>query len=715
MNHTLFSPLGTVSARAEFQRWAPEAQEAHDAQTIGALVALAQGFDISEEIFFLAWELLRVQRGLAGQHQRAALVLVLAVVIHMQRGSTCLPLGPQGPLPALLSSLIDVEDPQATHTPEDVAAQVDLWMGQIQRLIQANALDDIVGEPGSYKPLILDGQTLFPQRLRHYEARLIEALSARWLQQQPSIQTDGVDAALTDIMSSPPMGNQGAPITLTAEQQYAVLSSVHQAWTWITGGPGTGKTSIVVSILRLAARLGVEPTQVALAAPTGKAAHRMTQSIGGQLSALDGPSEADRALMEQLPKAQTLHRLLGYIHQAARYQHHEHNPLDATLVIVDEASMIDLFLMEHLLRAVRPNAHVIFLGDADQLPSVDSGAVFRDMIARTVDTHTPWAKWVDPPLDVTRSDDPMGAFTVRLTESFRMSDKNPDGRRILQAAGHVRRGESRALLSGGLTRLDALDAIEHRGMELFTTQIDPDDTATLRAQLGALCERWYVDHIRPPQGFKAIADDVLRSFDGQGFESEQERARVRALFAHMQRTKLLCLTRVFFTGSVFLNELLLDMMRAEMGTARASFVAGQPVMMLRNDYDKGIFNGDQAIILPVQVVDGVELMAVFDHEDGPHAFTLDAVRKHLATSFAMTVHKSQGSEFEHVALVLPVEPMPLLTRELLYTGMTRASKSVLLWGAQEALEHAVDTPERRDGAVRASFEAMARATPLDQK
>lgn len=710
MNHPLFSPLGTVSAREEFQQWAPDSKERDDTQAIGALVGLAKGFDISEEIFFLAWELLRVQRGLAGQHQRAALVLVLAVVIHMQRGSTCLPLGPQGPLPRLLASLIDVEDPNATHTQEDVQAQVQTWMDQINRLIQANALDDIVGEPGMYKPLILEHNALFPQRLRHYESRLIDSLSSRWLLQQPSIQTDGVDRALTTLIENPPMGGQGEPITLTSEQQYAVLASVHQAWTWITGGPGTGKTSIVVSILRLAARLGVEPKHVALAAPTGKAAHRMTQSIQQQLAALYSPSEEDQALIAHLPKAQTLHRMLGYIHQAARYQHHEHNLLDAKIVIVDEASMIDLFLMEHLLRAIAPNTHLILLGDADQLPSVDSGSVFRDMIAGELNTHTPWAQWVDPPLEPTHSDDPMGTFTVRLTQSFRMSDAHTHGRHILKAAGHVREGEAQCLLDEGLHRLDALEALKHQGAQLITTQVDADDTALLRTQLSALCERWYIDHIRPPQGFKAVANYVLRSFNGQGFDSPEERAHVTTLFEHMQRTKLLCLTRVFFTGSVFLNELLLDMMRAEVGFAGAHFVAGQPVMMLRNDYDKGIFNGDQAIILPVYVTDGVELMAIFDHEDGPQAFTLDAVRKHLATSFAMTVHKSQGSEFKHVALILPVEPMPLLTRELLYTGMTRASQSVLIWGSQDALTHAVETPERRDGVVRQSFEDMARGT-----
>lgn len=704
MTQETFSPFGTVSSRREFRQHASLARRQRieaSADELQALVSLAQGFDIGEDVFFLAWELLSLQGDLQGGAQRAALLFALAVVIHMQRGSTCLPLAANGPLPELLHALIPQDYAQ------DQQWQADAIYDQIMALIHAGSLGALIGTVEQYKPLILEGESIFPQRLLFYENRLVETLCTRWFGQKPSIDTKGVDRAMADLILTPAMGQHG-PIALTSEQQYAILTSVHQPWTWITGGPGTGKTSIIVSILRLAVRLGVN--RIALAAPTGKAANRMAESIDGQLRNLRQPDAVDRQLLDDFPTPQTIHRLLGYVHQSGRYQHHEHNPIDAKLVIIDEASMIDLFLMEHLLRAIDHKTHIVFLGDADQLPSVDAGAVFRDLVAKYPQTQTPWARWVDPPMapPAQPTSEAMAPYTVRLSKSYRMREDNVHGRRILKAAQAVRTGQVAGLFERGESALKTLSgAIEaqYQAIEYLPVDVDPDDLNTQRQLLQSMLTQWFESHIRPPDGFGAFLQKPLTSFDAHMFTDDEERERIRRLFEHMQRAKVLCLTRVFLTGTTYVNELFLEMLRVETGQSRQPFLPGLPVMMLRNDYDKGIFNGDQGLILPVLVQDMVEWMAVFPHEDNYHAFALDALKKHLSAAFAMTVHKSQGSEFKHVALILPTKPIPLLTRELLYTGMTRGSDSVLLWGPRVSLEHGVLTPERRFGVVKQRFEA----------
>jgi exodeoxyribonuclease V alpha subunit len=403
-----------------------------------------------------------------------------------------------------------------------------------------------------------------------------------------------------------------------------------------------------------------------LAAPTGKAANRMWTSIRRGLEAVLERDPVDEELLSAGVEPQTMHRLLGYIPGTDRFRHHDNNPLAATTVIVDEASMIDLVLMERLLRALAPGARLVVLGDADQLPSVDAGAVLRDLVQAGAGR----------------------GFAVQLTRSFRMDPQNPAGRAILTAAREVNAGRAAALLDpagespGRLMRRDALSALEYQGVEFWATGGEI-------SRVHEFVDHWLKKRIRGQRDFERLSAKVYRYLD-ERWADEDERD-LAALFAIYDTSRLLTVTRRLSTGSEALNRRLHKRVLADASLSYSpDFVPGEPVMMRRNDYERGLFNGDQGMVVRVSDSGGPQQFRVVFPRGGSFAmFRLDALRTHIELSFAMTVHKSQGSEFDEIALILPAVELPLLTREMLYTGMTRARRSVVLIGTEDLARAAI--------------------------
>ena len=688
MTRSSFHPEGTVASTYTYSSPRADVRSGGAASLVGSMAALAAALDIDDAIFFLAWELLGFQPKLdTPQDQRAALMLLLATLVATKQGSSCLPL-PHG-LSLVLSSILS---PQVREL-LGLEAEDEL-VSPIMRLVEGGRLDALVSYVGDerFTPLVLDAHKLYHQRMHHHESRLIEALTSRFGSQTPSIQTDGISDLLDLIWDGP------HSMSLTPEQRYAVLTAAHLPWTVITGGPGTGKTSIIVAILRLMVRLGVDPAHLALAAPTGKAANRMIESIEHQLHSLGTLTPADASLLQRLAKPKTLHRLLGYSKYSGNYLHHEHHPIDARLLVIDEASMIDMFLMERLLRALAPDTHVIFLGDVDQLPSVDAGAVLRDVAHPHGHTLTPWLRLLDVPPPERTSEHPRAHHTVHLTTSWRMRHDDQAGRSIALASSLVRQGEADSLLSeqGPLQRLEDVDAsiLADGACWLDGSHLPPDDS-TVRAHIREICSAWQSRHGLPHAQARALSDRVLQPLEHDMVMDQEDLAHVRRAFASVHGARLLALTHAWATGVRTLNEMMADHMRRMIGASNLSFVPGMPVMMSRNDYGRDIFNGDQGIVLPGYIDGRRELLALFTRGDGFVGFEFEALRAHLQMSFAMTVHKAQGSEFDSICLILPWDPIPLLTREVVYTAMTRARHSALIVGTRTALHSAVHTRMQR--------------------
>ncbi len=641
------------------------------------LVARVEHLDLGIEDVFLAWEISRLAgEGTSPELYRALVLLILAARVLSGEGSTRLPLARDGHLDRTLDEF------KATDSERKAISTLLVEAQEIGRGDSSSSLSNIFGGAESYRPLIIDQSCLYLQKLHVLEARVGAALNkliSSSIEEEPD---PVIESALDEVFSSPPGGAAGR-LELDSEQKAAVRAALNGRIAIVSGRPGSGKTSIVASVLRVLARTGNPPLEsIALAAPTGKAADRMRRSIANHLSAITDAGAADQKLVEECPPSSTLHRLLGYMPGLERFRHNENNPLSEQLIIIDESSMIDLAIMDHLLRALQPEARVVFLGDADQLPSIETGAVLRDLCR-------------------SRLANKQGRVAV-LKMSYRAREEDISGKRILDAAAAINEGASPAEAGGGRAVVKRMQA-----QEILFEGIEHLEPGT-EAQRVKYFAKW---HERLRSSLPDLEERLSRAYEAgpSGFD-QQTTVALREIFNHYERFKILCVTRITAggTGSEFVNTWFHHRWiesRGKEGTAAGSsnFQVGEPVMITRNDYSLRLYNGDSGLVLVVSPEAGTrhcraESMAVFPRGGSFVAFPLEALRGRLERAWATTVHKAQGSEHENVTILLPEVHVRPLTRELLYTAVTRAKKSVVIIGSGEVLESAVKrTMERASG------------------
>ncbi|MEO0322963.1 MAG: exodeoxyribonuclease V subunit alpha [Myxococcota bacterium] len=608
------------------------------ARLSGRLVDAAAALELDLGELALGAELADWQ-GLEGLRREGFVLLVAALRLAEARGSTRLPLG------AGLAEVL-----AGFAVPAEVR---DAATALAPRLAE---LTEVAGPPEAGRPLVVADPRLAGGFLSAGRAHRLERRVAAHLARLAGAAAQdlgppaALDAALADVLGRP-AERDGVPLRPSDEQARAIRAACVHPVAVIAGGPGTGKTTIVASVLRALVRLGVDAARIALAAPTGKAADRMRQALEAALRQVPEARRAaeDRQLAGALPPALTLHRLLGWSPSLGRYRQHEGSPLAAQVVIVDEGSMVDLAMFDRLLRAMPLGARLVLLGDADQLPSVDAGAVFRDLGAAFADGSG-------------------GARAFTLSRSYRMDPRDPAGRHVLLAARAVNAGAAGTLLGAG-------DAALRRVSPAEATFTGAEHVAA--ADRPALLERW--------ARARALAPEELTrrvvSRQGETFGPE-ERAFLRSLLDRLLASRVLAVTRGRRTGAVALNRFFHARAAARAGVPPGRLLPGEPVLVTRNDYERGLFNGDQGVVLDVRLAPGEapRRSAVFARGEGFVAFPLGGILPQLERAYATTVHKAQGSEHRSVVLVLPDAPLPLLTRELLYTGLTRARKGALVLG-----------------------------------
>ena len=624
-----------------------------------------------------------------------ALLVATAVLAQMEgRGHSCLP----------LKALAGDPNQILAWPKEAERLQQSLWEqlpGRLADWLQALRRSHVVRvvQPGTVaadrgQPLVLlDGAAplLYLRRYWDYERSVAAHITQRTVADAVALDEPRVRDWLGRLFSS-----SAVAANAVDWQKLACALALRGRMSVITGGPGTGKTYTAARLLALLFATAPDATQlrVALAAPTGKAAARLKQSIDSSLLELKEAvgRELDlEALVKRMGAARTLHSLLGARPDTRRFAHHAGNPLDVDVLIVDEASMIHLEMMAALLQALPPTARLILLGDKDQLASVEAGAVLGDLcrdaqrgnyepdtaayVERVTGQSLP-GQYLAPARAL-----PLAQHTVMLRESRRF------GGPIGQLAQAVNAGDAPA------------------AMALLRTQTQAGQHAELWAREGGEVDAVVRSAVQGRGGMASYAAyaEVLERHGqgkGRGFATEAEhRQWVREVLAAFDRYRLLCAVRDGSWGVAGLNRAVEQALQA-MGVIRkeGEWYMGRPVMVTRNDAQLGVFNGDIGMALP-SFADPARLRVYF--MQGEHLHHVSTARlAHVETAFAMTVHKSQGSEFEHTALVLAAQGGNVLSRELVYTGITRARKAFSLWAeAPGLLASAMGSPTQRSSGL----------------
>lgn len=427
------------------------------------------------------------------------------------------------------------------------------------------------------------------------------------------------------------------------EQAAATVVPLFTGVSVIAGGPGTGKTHTVARVLGMLLRTSGRPLLIGLAAPTGKAAARMDEALARALQGVPSDLAAELGGL----RASTIHRLLGWVPESRnRFRHHRGNPLPHDVVVVDEASMVSVTLMARLLEALRPSARLVLVGDPDQLSPVEAGAVLADIVAA-------------PAHEVPGLPESLAALGLPTTGSVARLRHNHRSEQDIATLGE-------AVLAGDAERVVELATAGSAGVQFAPSP----DASSLRER-------------------------TVRT--GVAMVTAARNGGVAEALARLEEHRLLCAHRHGPHGVALWSRQVEDWLAAELGDLDPTrqWYAGRPVLVTQNSSELGLFNGDTGVAV---LVDG-QLRVHFARGNTSRSvspFLLDAVQ----TVHAMTVHKAQGSQFGEVSLILPEPGSPLLTRELLYTAITRAEHRVTLIGSVEALVEAVHRPAQRASGLR---------------
>lgn len=527
-------------------------------------------------------------------------------------------------------------------------------------------------ECGRATPLIVDQNCLYLSRYFNYERGLADEINHR-LHLDSSQDAAALKPIISDLFDNTHDGSEQGTIDW---QCVAVCVAATRQFSLITGGPGTGKTTTVAKLLALLngiARIKGNKLTIKLVAPTGKAAARLTDSI--ESAKLKLPKSYQQGLELQCT---TIHRLLGSMPNRIDFKHHKNNPLHLDVLIVDEASMVDLPLMYKMISAVPVHGKIVLLGDHNQLSSVETGSVLSDIYhaakkghespfysqsnADIVSTMSGFQLASDPLVDASSISDSL----VQLVKSYRFSA----GGGVGQLAANVIQGNIRGTES------------------VFENPLQNDGSQ--------MSVRWFAE-----QSGQHLVENYVNNLSDYFTSIKQN--KISDAFEYLGKQQILCAFKTGGWGTEAINRLVeRELVKRGLISLDSLAYTGRPIMLSKNEHNLGLYNGDIGIIVPDPSNPSLT-KAWFALGNGELKGILITRLPEFSTVYAMTIHKSQGSEFEHVSLCLPhdqgINASNLISRELLYTGLTRAKKSFDLYADRAALTQSLKKVCKRSSAL----------------
>ena len=526
---------------------------------------------------------------------------------------------------------------------------------------------DLVGNDRDYRPFILWENKLYMQRYFHYETVVFNKINELIREEKEKSQNleNQLASLKENIAVLFPPDNLDKPDW----QMVAAISAVFNQFNIITGGPGTGKTTTVAKILALLLRLNPN-LKVALAAPTGKAAARMAESLKetAQKSTMNFDAATKEVFRNLEPS--TLHRLLGARPKDIYFKHDAKNPLSHDLVIVDESSMIDVALFAKLLDAIKPSTKVIFLGDKDQLASVEAGSLFGDLCTAqgTLNLFSP--------------------ERAMLINSLTPPGKTPLAQENIKESNHV--------------LFEHIIELQHSYRFTAGGNIGVFSRAIIENNV-PIIEIFFDNHASDIALDFDYSDKILTTF-AKGYRDYIEESDIKLALQKLNNLRVLCAVREGEQGVYKTNQNIERYLQSKnLISITGTFYEHRPVMVTGNNYELRLFNGDIGIVRKDETG---KLRVYFEDADGNLRGIQPAFVTASETVFAMTIHKSQGSEFDDVLVRLPgYGENAILTRELLYTAVTRAKKNVILQGSKEVILETCERRVKRGSGIAQRFEA----------
>lgn len=569
-----------------------------------------------------------------------------------------------------------------------------LKMYNLQHWISALSLSKLVALEQGNTPLVLDGNCLYLRRYWQYQQTLNTSIQQRLLPIRDSLPISLL-GQLTALFPSIPETTESPK--KPDWQKIACVLALRSRFTIITGGPGTGKTTTLTKLLALLIYLtqyesnNIKKLNILLAAPTGKAAARVSESIGKALDNLNMSEDIKQSIPK---KASTVHRLLGSRHDSRRFIHNRDNLIVADIVIVDEASMIDLEMMASLLAALPDTTQLILLGDKDQLASVEAGSVMGNLCVGAENTayDESTRAWIsqyanERLIECANTGSAIDQQTIMLRYSHRFNEHSGIGQ-LAKAVNEGNVQHTHFILNNLSTYSDLVP--EPRTDYLKLREQPNTDAANCLLKKLVTLNAGVNDNGKPNnrQGYAYYLAVIQKNRPTDSTQYDDWAKQVLVAFDTFQ---VLCALRRGIWGIEEVNQRIEDWLFSQQKTSL--WYEGRPVMITRNDYTLGLMNGDIGIALKDSTG---KLRVVFPNDDPLADIKIRWISPmrlpDVETAFAITVHKSQGSEFSHVALVLPENRSPVITRELIYTGITRAKENfTLLESSKDVFNQAILT------------------------
>ncbi len=604
---------------------------------------------------------------LSGRKDASLHLALIALFVSLNEGSVCLHLR----LESLENKLGALSGIKIKKLAESFLSNLDSFSELIYRKDNSSPLL-IVDQRMEYKPLVLiregDEYYLYFQKYYHAEQMLKQRL-ASIMQRRASFSYDPelVKTVFKRVLDEQPLFIQGAKAVLNAEQARGIMLPLTENFVLVSGGPGTGKTFIVFTLVRVLVRLGMPIERIKIAAPTGRAARKLTETIQRGVEAIPDKDALDAALNGL--RATTIHKLLGFSPARNDFIHNAANKIQADIIIIDEASMIDVVLLGRLFEAVADQTSILMLGDRNQLPSVEAGAVLAHLIP-----------------DEKKLSGKMAGRAVLLEESYR--------------SGQVIRKIAKGINEQSPDVIREIPVLK-AGLELPTEglwRIHPTESGghvykSFRRLLNSWATHFYSreEHSMRSYILQASSYDIDKI-------GEEFSACGQAIFSSLDEARILTPVRSGVFGAAGINSYIAGAIGGAFDpSGREKVFSGAPIIIGKNDYDRELFNGDVGVILKGN---NGHYYGVFRHLSGFKSMPVEALPPY-ELAYGITVHKSQGSEFGCVLFVIPDGVNAhLLTKEIVYTGITRAKKLAIIFSSEAVLTQAIrNKMDRQPGFI----------------